>query len=82
MKTKRLTQGCMEYMSILFYIWQLVSYYSVLFYIDAGDNPASTYAKLLEKDGISYVRLSFPKSVSSIYGCKILKKIKNTQYAQ
>ena len=76
MKTKRLTKCSMEYMSILFLIWQVVDYYAVLFHVDAGENPTTTISKLLEKDGISYVRLSFPKTEYVSYGCKLVQKMK------
>ncbi len=61
MKKERLKTSSLEYLAILFIIWQLIDYYSKTYRIDAGNNPAQTIAKIMEFDGISYVRLSFPK---------------------
>ena len=71
MSKKRLTS--MEYLAILFIVWQLVDYYSVLFQVDAGSNPAETITRLLEKDGITYLRLSFPKVEREPYGRRVFK---------
>ncbi|MBQ8246375.1 MAG: hypothetical protein IJZ42_04515 [Lachnospiraceae bacterium] len=61
MKKERLKTSSLEYLAILFIIWQLVDYYSKTYRIDAGNDPARTIAKIMEFDGVSYVRLSFPK---------------------
>lgn len=73
MSKKRLTKCSMEYLTILFIVWQLVDYYSVLFQVDAGSNPAETITRLLEKDGITYLRLSFPKVEREPYGRRVFK---------
>lgn len=58
---KRLQKIDLIYLHILYVVWQLVDYYSVLFRVDAGEDPAKIPAEIGLKDGVSYLRFTFPK---------------------
>lgn len=58
---KRLEKTDLIYLHILYVIWQLVDYYSALFKVDAGQDPAKIPTEIRVKDGITYLRFSFPK---------------------
>lgn len=58
---KRLEKTDLIYLHILHVIWQLVDYYSTLFKVDAGQDPAKIPTEIGVKDGITYLRFSFPK---------------------
>jgi hypothetical protein len=56
---KRLTKSHFKYLVIIFLIWRVVDYYSRLFEICAGDDPAQTPSFLYEKDGITHIRFDY-----------------------
>ncbi len=58
---KRLEKTDLIYLHILYVVWQLVDYYSALFKIDAGEDPAKIPTEIGLKDGVSYLRFMFPK---------------------
>lgn len=58
--TKKLTKDKIEYLHILHAGWSTASYYSRLFGMDAGDEPAEMQTYLLEREGITSVRFKFP----------------------
>ncbi|NBI89872.1 hypothetical protein D3Z45_04600 [Lachnospiraceae bacterium] len=58
--TKKLTKDKIEYLHILHAGWRTASYYSRLFGMDAGDEPAEMQTYLLEREGITSVRFKFP----------------------
>ena len=58
--TKKLTKDKIEYLHILHAGWSTASYYSRLFGMDAGDEPAEIQTYLLEREGITSVRFKFP----------------------
>lgn len=59
---KRLQKIDLIYLHILYVVWQLVDYYSVLFRVDAGEDPAKIPARIMqEENGVTYVRFMFPK---------------------
>lgn len=57
---KKLTKDKIEYLHILHAGWRTASYYSRLFGMDAGDEPAEMQTYLLEREGITSVRFKFP----------------------
>ena len=57
---KKLTKDKIEYLHILHAGWLTASYYSRLFGMDAGDEPAEMQTYLLEREGITFVRFKFP----------------------
>ena len=61
----RLEKTNFKYLTILHIIWQLVSYYGKLFQTIAGNDPATTPAKIREENGITYITFSFPKVLNS-----------------
>lgn len=74
----RLKKTDYKFLSIIYAIWNLVSYYGKLFQIDAGDEPLKTSVKLSEKNGITVLRFTFnqvftkeyrypPEQMKSIY---------------
>lgn len=68
----RLQKTNFEYLSILFIIWKLVSYYGELFQVVAGDDPATIPAKIREENGITYIHFCFPKVLNSFRGYTVL----------
>lgn len=57
---EKLTKKSITYLHILNAIWLAVSYYSRLFGIDAGEEPADTKTFLLEREGVTIIRFKFP----------------------
>ena len=57
---KKLTKDKIEYLHIQYAGWSTASYYSRLFGMDAGDEPAEMQTYLLEREGITFVRFKFP----------------------
>lgn len=49
-----------EYLHILHAVWTAVSYYSRLFGMDAGDEPAEMTTSLTERKGITFLRFKLP----------------------
>ena len=76
---KKLQKTDIEYLQILHILWQLVDYYSKLFQIIAGNNPAKISDKLYEADGISHIQVNFPKvqNVERTYTVLEMKDIFN-----
>lgn len=56
----KLTKQSITYLHILHVVWVLASYYTRLFGIDAGEEPAEMKTFLLEREGITFVRFKFP----------------------
>ena len=56
---ERLTKQSITYLHILHVVWVLVSYYTRLFGIDAGEEPAQMKTFLIEREGITFVRFKF-----------------------
>lgn len=59
-KTKKLTKDKIEYLHLLYAIWTVVSYYTGLFGMDAGEEPAGMKTFLLEREGVTIIRFKFP----------------------
>lgn len=66
--TKKLTKDKIEYLHILHAGWSIASYYSRLFGMDAGDEPAEMQTYLLEREGITFVRFKFPSCDTALTG--------------
>lgn len=77
--TQKLTKYSLEYHMIIYYIWQLVDYYSVLFNVDTSQAPSEIITKLMQAEGISYIRFSFPKAERKSYGALVrhMKQVYN-----
>lgn len=60
---KRLQTTDFIFLVILYYIWAMVDYYAQMFQIDAGTNPAKTIANLMQYDGYTQIRFSFPQII-------------------
>lgn len=62
MKTnkQKLTKDKVEYLHVLYTIWTAISYYSELFKIDAGEEPAEMETFLLDRGGMTIVRFKLP----------------------
>lgn len=70
---KRLSKYSLEYHMIIYIIWQLVDYYSILFSVDTSQAPSEIITRLMQTKGISYIRFSFPKVERVEYKAVVLK---------
>lgn len=69
----KLSKYSLEYHMIIFYVWQLVDYYSNLFAVDTSQAPSETITRLMRINGMDYVRFSFPKAEDKKYGTLVLR---------
>lgn len=76
---EKLTQSSKKFHDILYYIWQLVTYYADYFGYDAPESAHQLQAKLFRDGTLTKIRVSVPriKEIETLYNVEQMRLIMN-----
>ncbi len=57
----KLNKASLTYLHILFVIWSLLDYFSVLSKTDVPDDPTELFSEIIESDGLTHIQFAVPK---------------------